>query len=300
MTNTAKMQIVESQVRLEQASWEGPKRRTMSQHQRLTALGIAAALLTGLVACRGATSPQGQVLARVNGRDITTQDLAAEARASGVQLTPRTTKPLLDRVIDRQLLADSAHHQSLDATPNAPSDLNRLQQDWHAHLEVSRLLRGMSTPAAKETQDFIASNPFLFQRRTQYHLESIEVTAAPSLEKTLKSYKDFGLAAAFIRRLGIAAPITKGVVDSGNLAPDFATRMSATLDGQFIEIDRPDKMLLLRIISRESHPLVGDQAVAIARGRLERQSASSRISSEILRLKSSAQITYQAGYAPRP
>ena len=266
---------------------------------RLTGLGIVAVLLPGLAACHSPASLHGQVLARVNDRDVTTQDLEAEARASGATLTPRTSTLLLSRVIDRQLLAASAHRQGLDTTPNAPSDLYRLQQNWRAQMAVSRLLQELSPLQSKEVHDFIALNPLMFQQRTVYQVESLAVTTSPSLQTTLKSYKDFDLAAAFIGHLGLSAPTTRESVDSASLGRGFAERLAATPDGQLIMSVLPGRMVLSRIVSRESDPLAGDAAFTVARRRLQQQMASSRVAVELRRLKGAARIIYQAGYAPK-
>ena len=266
---------------------------------RLTGLRIVAVLLLSLGACHSPASLHGQVIARVNDRDVTTQDLEAEARASGATLTPRTSKLLLSRVIDRQLLAASAHRQGLDTTPNAPSDLYRLQQNWRAQMAVSRLLQGLSPPQSKEVRDFIASNPLMFQKRTVFQTESLEVTASPSLKTTLKSYNNFDLASAFIRHLGLSAPTMKASVDSSSLGRCFAERLAATPDGRLIMSVLPGRIVLSRIVSRESYPLAGDEASAVARRRLQQQMASSRLAVEMRRLKGAARIVYQAGYAPK-
>src|SRR5277367_6372562 len=70
--------------------------------------------------------PNGQVVATVNGQEITTQDLAAEARSSN-QGGAATKQSLLQAVIGRVLLAQEAHALQLDQTPGYPSDVTRMQ-----------------------------------------------------------------------------------------------------------------------------------------------------------------------------
>jgi len=56
-----------------------------------------------LVGCTD-QKPTGQVIATVNGKEITAQDLQAEYRATGINNAPQ----LLRNVIDRKLLAATA------------------------------------------------------------------------------------------------------------------------------------------------------------------------------------------------
>ena len=263
-------------------------------HVAIVLLGVAA----GGLGCHGAPAPQGQVLARVDGHDVTAQDVAAEARGSSVAYTPQAQGALLRRVIDRQLLAQSARSQRLDSTPDAPSDLARILLGWRAQLAVSRLLRGLTDPSSQQTQAFISSNGGLFQNRCLYRVETLSVASPPALQKSLQTYEDFDAADTFLRRMGLEVKRSRGALDSAQLAPAFAKALAHIPDGKLIFTPGPGRTLLTRILSRQAKPIVGEAAVALARQRLRQEVTEARIGAELERLRRRAIINYQAGHAP--
>ena len=259
---------------------------------------IASALL--IAGCRNGSAPSGQVLARVEGHDVTLQDVEAEARGANLRLTAQNVPTLLDRVVSRQLLADEAHKDRLDVTPEAPGDLTRLVQNWRAQQIVARLVVGLAKPTLEQVQAYIRSHPSQFGEREEYLVESISVPTSPSLNATLQSYQDFTAAGEFLKRLGIHTTRTQGVLDTGQLTTPFVQKLAQTPDDKVVIASAPGRTLLSRIISRQARPIVGDQALALARARLEQQAVSDRVQAEVNRLKRKAVVIYQSGHAPSP
>ena len=249
-----------------------------------------------LSACHA--KPAGQVLARVDGHDVTAQDVAAEARAAGVAVTRQDEGVLLGRVVDRQLLADAAHRQRLDLSPASPADLTRLIQNWRAQLLVSRLVIGLPSPTSAQIQAYISSHPAVFQDRTVYKIESYDLQTTPTLATTLQTYQDLDLAVAFLNRLGIKPSHREGVIDTAQVAPELATKLAQTPDNKLVIAARPGRALLSRILARRISAIIGDQAIQLARERLRQQGISTRIDAELRRLRATSHTQYQPGHAP--
>ena len=207
---------------------------------------------------------------------------------------------MLDRVISRQLLADEAHKERLDATPETPGDLTRVIQNWRAQKIVARLTVGLTAPTPEQVQGYIQGHPSQFSERAEYLVESISVQTSPSLNATLQSYQDFTAAGDFLKRLGLRTMRTEGVLDTAQLTAPFAQKLAQTPDDKLVIASAHGRTLLSRIISRQARPIVGDQAVALARTRLEQQAVSDRVQAEVSRLKRTAVVVYQRGRSPPP
>jgi EpsD family peptidyl-prolyl cis-trans isomerase len=107
----------------------------------------------------------------VNGVEIS---LARGTSASGVQQA-------LDKLIDRELLAQRALAAGLERDPQVVESLDSARRQVLAQAYLERLARAARTPSRDETRAFYAQNPELFAERRIYRTRSLEVSAAPEL-----------------------------------------------------------------------------------------------------------------------
>lgn len=137
-------------------------------------LGLAAVLV--LAAC-SEPLPTGQILAIVDGDDVTQRDLAAEGpfeqgKSAGV----------LRDLVDRRLLADAARVHGIEQTPEFLAALRRAREQ----LLVQGLGRQLSTripdPRPAEIAAYIASHPLAFAGRSAVTLERTDGTGALTLD----------------------------------------------------------------------------------------------------------------------
>ena len=106
---------------------------------------ILPATLSG---CSGA-APKGEVLARVDGKEITLRDVEAERRAAGAGLS---SDAILHRLVDRTILANAARSRGLDQGLNIPVDMRRLRNDLLASEELAALGQPHLTPKEISTR----------------------------------------------------------------------------------------------------------------------------------------------------
>ena len=205
---------------------------------------------------------------------------------------------LLQRVIDRTLLAQSARAQKLDQTPEAPSDLARVEQSWRAEKAVSTILAGLAAPTEAEGLRFIADHPFAFARREQVSAQTATLSGSPALFNQLQTYTSFDAALAFVKRLGAATTLGVGQIDTAHVSEAAAAQLASTPVGTLL-ITRPLGRIQLAEISAHRPVSVRPQdELSEAKQALATQAAASRIAFELEKLKAHAAITYQAGYAP--
>ena len=119
----------------------------------LPALALLVLIVAGASGC-SRPPPSGQILARVNGTDITRRDVLIELTASGAPAdvnADSVTPALLDRLVSRQLLVDEATRLSIDRSPEFLGEMRRSRDILLTQLLGERLLENSTTEIDAES-----------------------------------------------------------------------------------------------------------------------------------------------------
>ena len=248
-----------------------------------------------LAACSG-KAPKGQVLAVVNGQEVTVQDLASEARAR--KLGGRVNQPaLLQEVVARTLLAQSAHARKLDGDPGYPADVKRLQQTFLAEKELAADVKPAAPPTAAQIQAFIDKNPQAFAQRTRFSVDMLRYQPGPA-QNAIGTPPTLDLAIAKLKSLNVTYEQRKQVLDSISLPLQLTQRLQSSANGQFTEIQQGQAVLGLVVDARAQVTATPEQQTALARQLLMQGAAQRQINGVVGALRAKAKIAYQAGFAP--
>jgi EpsD family peptidyl-prolyl cis-trans isomerase len=252
------------------------------------------ALLLGMAACKPG-GPSGQVVATVNGKEITSQDLAAEARATGN--SRRSAPALLQEVIARNLLAQSAHDQKLDAYPGYPSDLVRIQQAFLADKALGKVLRPAGPPTAAAIAAFEAAHPYQFAQRSKVQVDEVRFETADNL-KSMEGISDLAGVVAKLKSINAPFDRKSQTLDTAQMPDQLAERLLAAPLGQ-LQVFR-DGNVVLGVVVLGRDPVIGppEQEAAEASGVMAKLAVQSQVGAEVARLRAKATIAYQKGYAP--
>ena len=192
---------------------------------RLTRAGLMVAMVAaGLVLadCK-AQAPKGQVVAVVNGQEITGQDLAAEARASGAQ-QGQTPALVLQRVVARVLLAQSARADGLDRYPGYPSDLARIQQDFLAQKVLKTTVKPPVKPTPQSLSAFIDAHPNIFKDRMRLQADEIKFRSSDDM-KSLNGADTLASVASRLQSLNVPFTRETRTIDTAELPPPLAEKL---------------------------------------------------------------------------
>jgi EpsD family peptidyl-prolyl cis-trans isomerase len=156
-------------------------------------LSVLVVLLTGC-SRHPSASHTNDVIAVVNGRDITVGQVEAAANEIG---TDSTT--LLESLIDQELLMQSALSKHLDRDPAVLDELERARREILARAYERSVLpqTEVSEPAA---QAYYRSHPALFANRRVYRTLTFSI-AKEDLTRTLRDALDHTGSAMSVRRL---------------------------------------------------------------------------------------------------
>lgn len=242
---------------------------------------VLAGLLTLLAAGCG-SEPGGQVVATLDGTEITRREVLVEVREA--QLAgPDAERTALERLIDRKLLVAGAREMLVDRSPEFQIGIWRDREMALAALMEDRLAAQQPAPDAASIAQMIAAEPHRYLARKQAVVDRVEVDALPAdaaLPETLGSNEAL---AAWLRARSIGFTRSLALLDTAQLAADEAARVTATAAGPRI--------------AREGTHLRSDQTVLVREVAWPRRAVEEQARAEIHRQRGAAAL--QAWLASR-
>lgn len=267
-----------------------------------------AAMLTGamalvLIASGCEKKVGGQVVAIVNGQEVTQQELNAEL--NGQQIPPGVDKKavmsqLLERVIERKLLVGKAKKDGLDQSPTYLAQVQRATDSILVELEANKIGKNLPLPSAAAADTFISENSSMFGNRQRYQLDQIvfPLTKDPVVVQKLGAAKTMEEVEAALRAGNIPYQTGKNAIDTAALPPQIAIQIEALDPGEPFLVPQNGQVIASVIRSKEAVPVSTLQARPIATQVLRRQALQKALTDQVKAERKTAQIEYGPGFAP--
>lgn len=220
------------------------------------------------------------MLAVVNGEEITIPELNAEARARGIVIASDVAarQALLQELIDRKLLAQTARKQRLDRTPDYILQSRRADELTLVQELTDVAGRSARQPTEQQLAAFVAANPQAFSERAVVTVEQMGAGAAapPAKMAAVGSARTLEQAAAILGNPALAATKVMQTWDTARLDRASATSLLAAHPDQLLVLHPPGSgWLVVRKISATPSPVAPDQqadaALALARAQISQQ-----------------------------
>jgi EpsD family peptidyl-prolyl cis-trans isomerase len=250
-----------------------------------------------------AGKPSGQVVATVNGEEITSLELRNEMSGfstSDPKLQKIAQDQALEQIIVRNLLAQKARKEKLDKFPAFNVQVNRGERILLAQMYESRLFGKVAAPTRREAETYIAAHPEQFANRRIYiidrmvapsaHVTEAQVAAVGSIEQ-LRSMLD-----------AQSAPYQQSVVvvDTLTADPGTAQGIANVPVGQVFVYKQGGALVFNRLIDTRQAPIRGEPAIDVAQNQLRKDQGQDFLRSQVigLRREADANIIYANGYKP--
>ncbi len=260
---------------------------------------VAAALL--VAGCH--REPKGQILAIVNGEEISMQELNAELQGARIpDSVDRKVlrKQVLQRLIDRKLIVQRAREQGLDKTPEFIAQQRRLEENLLVTLLGQKIAAQVPMPDDRDITQYIADNPTQFGGRERLLLDQIQFGAPKDVKQllTLRDAHSLEDLAVGIQRLGLPMTRGKGVIDTGRLDPQLIKVINQLPPGEPFVLPSNGQYVASVIVGRDATPTPTPVAKAAAAEMVRRKELVSESKAQVARARSTAEIQYQPGYEP--
>jgi EpsD family peptidyl-prolyl cis-trans isomerase len=269
---------------------------------------VKAALLGGTLAAALLVSgchkePKGQILAIVNGEEISLQELNAELQGTRIPDTAnrdQLRKQILQRLIDRKLIVQKAREQGLDKTPEFVTQQRRLEENLLVTMLGQKIASTVPMPDDRDITQYIADNPTQFASRQRLLLDQIQFAAPkdPKLLLTLRDAHTLDQVAAGVQKLGLGMSRGKGVIDTGRLDPGLVKVINQLPPGEPFVLPSNGQYVASVIVGRDATPTPTPVAREAAAEMVRRKELVSESKAQVARARSTAEIQYQPGYEP--
>lgn len=274
---------------------------------------IGAAIFVGLAACgeKEAKLPDGQVVATIDGNDVTIHELNAElALIRAPAETPRKflEQVALARVIERKMLAEEARELKLDNRPEFLLSKIRSEEGLLVQALQADIQSKVPRATREAAQKYMEENPQSFSERRIFAIDQIQFLRPDNLASLpLAKAKTMGEVERVLIDSNIEYRRAPQQVDTLTINPKLTGEILRITNSSnpepFMFIDQPQGaagpvVFINNVTSSKLEPFVGERAITYTENLLQQQNVQKRLASELEKWKESykAKIVYAEGY----
>ncbi|GGE03519.1 hypothetical protein GCM10011529_07500 [Polymorphobacter glacialis] len=281
---------------------------------RVSLLASAAVALLALSACnKSAKLPEGQVVATVDGTDVTIHELNAEIAMipnKGANAPRKLVESVaLARVVERKMLAKEATKLALDKNPQFLLARTRTDEGLLVQALQSDIQRKVSPTTREAAQKFVAENPQVFGDRKIFTLDQIQFLRPANIDQLpFKDAKTMAEVEDILVNANLEYRRAPQQLDSLTVAPALTNqivKLSSNPNAEpFMFADQPagapvPVIYVNHVTNTKTQPFTGERAIAYAQNVLQRQEIQKRLASELKKWQDAykSKIVYAKGYA---
>ena len=262
----------------------------------------AAAVLLGLSGCD--KKAEGQVVAVVNGNEITAQEVNGALGAAAAQGEPdqQMRNAALARLVDRQLLAGIAREEGVENSPDYILRQRAMEENLLVQMMGEKLARDNKQPTAQQIDSLIAENPQAFADRTVFALDQIIFPMPPRRDvfEALTPAKTMAEVVATLNKFGIKFQRGNNTIDSANLPLPVFQQFKRVGSSEPMVIPAGGAVTVAMITQSETAPVSGQAARAMATNAYAKREVEKALKAKLDAARKAAEIEYQSGFSAPP
>jgi EpsD family peptidyl-prolyl cis-trans isomerase len=247
--------------------------------------------------------PGGQVVATVNGEEITRLQLRSELggfSSSDPKIMKMAQDQALQQIVIRSLLAQKAKDQKLDRLPGYSMQVWRGERTLLAQLYESKLFGSVAPPTRQEAETYIANNPDKFAKRRIWVLDTVILPANQVAKEKIPGIKSIEQLRALLDSQNTSYQDTIITVDTLTADQDAIKSIEKLPPGEVFVYRQGNADVFNRITQTRDAPFRGELAVAYAKDALRKIQAEDFIRTQLLGIRRAAEstVTYSKGFKP--
>ena len=248
-----------------------------------------------LVGC-GHKTPEGQVVAVVDGEEVTRRELAAEPQTDGADAggSGPAVSATLSGVIDRKLAVAEAKRLKLDRTPEFVAQANRLQEVVLSRTLFERWASRVPPPSAAAITRYVDANPQRFSGRKLLLVDRIETAASSLDEKAIAPLHSIDAIAQYLQAHSQRFRREQVILDTSTLTPALYGKIMADTTGDPVALVQNGSATMFAVVEARDAPVPADRMRDMAVNALKQEA----IAAKLADLRKSADIAYLPGYRP--
>jgi len=264
------------------------------------------AMLLGGCGGGGGTAKTTQVAVKINGDEITVQQVNEQLARLPAGITPDKLEPatrqILSSLVNQQLLVQQALERKLDRDPQILGALEGARLNILAQAYVQRVISPQAKPTEQEIRKYYADNPALFAERKVYRLQELAIEANAEQEKAIESaaagMKSLQQLAEYLRDKKIPFAADSGVRTAEQLPLTRLPQIAKLKAGEVIVFpDGATRASALEVLATEAQPVDDKKAAPVIEKFLENRKQQELARTEVDRLRTAAKVEYVGDFA---
>jgi peptidyl-prolyl cis-trans isomerase C len=274
-------------------------------------VALAPLIVLSLGGCRfdqltGGKAPTGQVVATVDGQEITQLELQSEMAGMNAPSDPKLRKAFerksLETIIARKLFAKVAHDEGLDRSPAFAMQKQRLTDTLLAQALEQNLAGSVPAPDREAAVSYVSSHPDTFAARKIFSVNQLRI-AQPLDPKVLEAIKPLNTLAdieALLKTDHIAYSKGSGQIDAAAAPPGLVEAIVKLPPGEVFLFPSGASILVNQVVDTKVAPLTGEPAITLAMSLLKRQRTEEVVNRALSGIiaKSTKDIKYSQAFQP--
>lgn len=244
--------------------------------------------------------PQGQVVATVNGDEITRQQVNMLISNNGT-VPPAKRQELqntaLAQLVNRQLLVQAAKDRKIDKSPEYLAAVRQASDAIAIQMLQQDIVQSVRTPLDLDITKFIAQNPARFEQRELLTVDQIRAPDSVLKTSWFAAAKSLDEIVAHLKQDGTQFDRTTRQLDTISLPPEILAKVKAATT-EPLGFASGGVAIINVVIGRTPAPLMGEEARQAALALMRKQSAEQAMKRNVDILKSQANVEYQPGFGP--
>lgn len=250
-------------------------------------------------------APTGQVVATVDGDEITVRELQAElqgARFPDANTRKRAEQAALEGIINRKLMAKAAIEAELDKTPDFALQKERATELLLAQALQKKTVADIPPPTREEAQSYVTSHPDIYAERKIFDIEQIRSArpADPAIIRAFEPLKTLDQVAEFLasKKMGFQRGDTK--LDAITVDPRMIEAVLKLPPEEVFIIPTGDMLLFNRVRASRVEPFTGEPAIKHAQEILKQQRTQQTLARQFSGVRKAAaqDIQFSKDYQP--
>jgi EpsD family peptidyl-prolyl cis-trans isomerase len=240
---------------------------------------LACALAVTAAGCKPSaqSTPKGQVVATVNGEEITSRELDSEVRTlPGVTAAnlKEAQQLALRNIVYRRLVAQEAKKEKIDQSPDFALDQQRVQELLLAKTMQDNIVKEIPEPTPQEAQQYIDANPNIFAQRKIFHVQEIRFEGGdPKLYDLLRPLNTMKEVQDLLDSRHVSYRMSEDRIDAIGSDPNAINQIAALKPGELFVLPVGGETMVNVVTNTEVLPYTGASAVQYASDIIKRTRA---------------------------
>jgi peptidyl-prolyl cis-trans isomerase C len=247
--------------------------------------------------------PKGQVVATVNGEEITSLDLRSELggfASRDPKVMKQAEQVAVQRLVLRTLVDQKAKEQKLDKAVDYVLQMRRGEQNLLAQLYQRKIASSVPAPTKQEAETYVANHPEKFANRKILVLEQVIASPTKLDPQTFKPINTLDEIKALFDSDSIPYQENVAVLDTLTTDPRMIEQLNKLPPNEVFVVPQQGVLVFNHINQTRSAPFRGDMAVSYSVNLLRQQRVQEAVAKAMqsLQKESEPKIVYNAAYKP--